>query len=61
MTQIELRGVQKFFGAVQVLQDVNLTIEDGEFVGQFADGDGDQDGIHAGILAPVRAATGCVA
>jgi len=32
MARIELRNIQKFFGAVQVLQDVNLTIEDGEFV-----------------------------
>jgi multiple sugar transport system ATP-binding protein len=32
MTQIELRGVQKFFGAVQVIKDMNLTIEDGEFI-----------------------------
>ena len=32
MTQIELRGVQKFFGAVQVIKDLNLTIEDNEFI-----------------------------
>jgi multiple sugar transport system ATP-binding protein len=32
MARIELRNIQKFFGAVQVLQDVNLTIEDGEFI-----------------------------
>lgn len=32
MARIELRNIQKFFGAVQVLRDVNLTIEDGEFV-----------------------------
>ncbi len=32
MARIELTNVQKFFGAVQVLKDVNLTIEDGEFV-----------------------------
>ena len=32
MARIELRNVQKFFGAVQVLKDMNLTIEDGEFV-----------------------------
>ena len=32
MARIELRNIQKFFGAVQVLKDVNLTIEDGEFV-----------------------------
>ncbi|MCR9138676.1 MAG: ABC transporter ATP-binding protein [Alphaproteobacteria bacterium] len=32
MAQIELRNVQKFFGAVQVIKDMNLTIEDGEFV-----------------------------
>ncbi|MES2539540.1 MAG: ABC transporter ATP-binding protein [Pseudomonadota bacterium] len=32
MARIELRNIQKFFGAVQVLNDVNLTIEDGEFV-----------------------------
>jgi multiple sugar transport system ATP-binding protein len=32
MTQIELRGVQKFFGAVQVIKDLNLRIEDNEFI-----------------------------
>ncbi|MCC6204523.1 MAG: ABC transporter ATP-binding protein, partial [Hyphomicrobiales bacterium] len=32
MTQIELRGVQKFFGAVQVIKDLNLKIEDNEFI-----------------------------
>ena len=32
MTQIELRGVQKWFGAVQVIKDVNLRIEDNEFI-----------------------------
>lgn len=32
MAQIEIRKVQKFFGANQVLKDLNLTIEDGEFV-----------------------------
>ncbi|CDX57208.1 sn-glycerol-3-phosphate import ATP-binding protein UgpC [Mesorhizobium plurifarium] len=32
MTQIELRGVQKFFGAVQVIKDLNLAINDNEFI-----------------------------
>ena len=32
MTQIELRGVQKYFGAVQVIRDLNLTIADNEFI-----------------------------
>lgn len=32
MAQIDLRNVQKFFGPNQVLKDLNLTIEDGEFV-----------------------------
>ena len=32
MTQIELRSVQKFFGAVQVIKDLNLKIEDNEFI-----------------------------
>lgn len=32
MTQIELRGVEKFFGAVQVIKDLNLRIEHNEFV-----------------------------
>jgi multiple sugar transport system ATP-binding protein len=32
MTQIELRGVQKFFGQVQVIKDLNLKIEDNEFI-----------------------------
>ncbi len=32
MARIEMRNVQKFFGANQVLKDFHLTIEDGEFV-----------------------------
>ncbi|OBQ59174.1 ABC transporter ATP-binding protein [Mesorhizobium erdmanii] len=32
MTQIELRSVQKFFGAVQVIKDLNLKISDNEFI-----------------------------
>mgnify|MGYP006073130191 CR=1 FL=1 len=32
MAQIKMINVQKFFGQNQVLQDLNLTIEDGEFV-----------------------------
>lgn len=32
MTQIELCGVQKWFGAVQVIKDLNLKIEDNEFI-----------------------------
>ena len=32
MTQIELRSVQKFFGSVQVIKDLNLKIEDNEFI-----------------------------
>jgi multiple sugar transport system ATP-binding protein len=32
VTQIELRGVQKWFGAVQVIKDLNLVIEDNEFI-----------------------------
>ncbi|MBS3649707.1 ABC transporter ATP-binding protein [Pseudaminobacter sp. 19-2017] len=32
MTQIELRGVQKWFGEVQVIKDLNLRIEDNEFI-----------------------------
>jgi multiple sugar transport system ATP-binding protein len=32
MARIELTNIQKFFGALQVLKDVNLVIEDGEFV-----------------------------
>lgn len=32
MAQIDIRNVQKFFGQHQVLKDLNLTIEDGEFV-----------------------------
>ncbi|NRB19746.1 MAG: ABC transporter ATP-binding protein [Rhodobacteraceae bacterium] len=32
MAQIELKNVQKFFGPVQVIKDMNLTINDGEFV-----------------------------
>ncbi|BCH32229.1 ABC transporter ATP-binding protein [Mesorhizobium sp. L-8-10] len=32
MTQIELRGVQKYFGAVQVIKNLDLKIEDNEFI-----------------------------
>ena len=32
MTQIDLQGVQKFFGAVQVIKDLNLKIENNEFI-----------------------------
>ncbi|AEG57440.1 ABC transporter ATP-binding protein [Sinorhizobium meliloti] len=32
MTQIELRGIEKHFGAVQVIKDLNLTIADNEFI-----------------------------
>ena len=32
MTQIELRDIEKYFGAVHVIRDVNLTIDDNEFV-----------------------------
>jgi multiple sugar transport system ATP-binding protein len=32
LTQIELRGVQKYFGAVQVIRDLNLKIDDNEFI-----------------------------
>ena len=32
MARIELTDIQKHFGAFQVLKNVNLTIEDGEFV-----------------------------
>src|SRR5690606_10864292 len=32
MTQIELRGVQKWFGSNQVIKDLNLAIADNEFI-----------------------------
>jgi len=32
LTQIELRGVQKYFGAVQVIKNLNLAIADNEFI-----------------------------
>lgn len=32
MTQIELRGIEKYFGAVQVIKDLNLVISDNEFI-----------------------------
>jgi len=32
MTQIELRGVEKYFGDVQVIKNLNLTIEHNEFI-----------------------------
>jgi multiple sugar transport system ATP-binding protein len=32
MTALKLENVNKFFGSVHVLKDINLTVEDGEFV-----------------------------
>ncbi|HSO46639.1 MAG TPA: ABC transporter ATP-binding protein, partial [Rhizobiaceae bacterium] len=32
MTQIELRGIEKFFGEVQVIKNLNLSIADNEFI-----------------------------
>lgn len=32
MTALRLENVNKFFGSVHVLKDINLTVEDGEFV-----------------------------
>ncbi len=32
MTQIELRRVQKYFGPIQVIKDLNLVVEDNEFI-----------------------------
>ncbi|MEM9640963.1 MAG: ABC transporter ATP-binding protein [Pseudomonadota bacterium] len=32
MTALKLENISKFFGAAQVLHDVNLTVEEGEFV-----------------------------
>jgi multiple sugar transport system ATP-binding protein len=32
VTQIELRGIEKFFGAVQVIHNLNLAITDNEFI-----------------------------
>ena len=32
MTQIELRGIEKFFGAVQVIHNLSLAIADNEFI-----------------------------
>ena len=32
MTALTLTNVSKFFGSVEVLKDINLTVEDGEFV-----------------------------
>ena len=32
MAEIELRDVEKYFGAVHVIKDLNLTIDDNEFV-----------------------------
>jgi multiple sugar transport system ATP-binding protein len=32
LTQIELRGVQKYFGAVQVIKNLDLSIADNEFI-----------------------------
>ena len=32
MTQIELRGVEKFFGSLQVIRDLNLVVDHNEFI-----------------------------
>ena len=32
MTQIELRGVEKFFGDVQVIKNLDLSVDDNEFI-----------------------------
>jgi len=32
MTQIELRGIEKYFGALQVIKDLNLAVADNEFI-----------------------------
>ena len=32
MTQIELRGIEKFFGEVQVIKNLNLHVDDNEFI-----------------------------
>ncbi len=32
MSRVELTGIRKTFGAVEIITDLNLTIEDGEFV-----------------------------
>jgi multiple sugar transport system ATP-binding protein len=32
VTQIELRGIEKYFGDVQVIKDLNLDIKDNEFI-----------------------------
>ena len=32
MAHIELKGIDKYYGKVQVLKDINLTIEDGDFM-----------------------------
>ncbi len=32
MTQIELRGIEKYFGEVQVIKNLNLSIADNEFI-----------------------------
>ena len=32
MSRIELRGINKYYGRNHVLKDINLVIEDGEFM-----------------------------
>ena len=32
MSRIELKNINKYYGSNRVLEDVNLTIEDGEFM-----------------------------
>ena len=55
MTHIELRGVQKYFGAVQVIRDLNLTIADNEFIVLL-----DDDVTRAQAICPRQNAFGCV-
>ena len=32
MSELELKGISKSFGSVEVVRDVNLSVDDGEFV-----------------------------
>ncbi len=37
MSLLELRGISKWFGAVQALRDVNLTVEAGQVLALVGD------------------------
>ena len=61
MARVEFRDVVKRFGEVEVIPDMNLTIEDGEFVallGPSGCGKSTSLFLLAGIYLPTVPATG---